>query len=162
LVVGLLGVVAVGVGLFRAFWPVAPGPAYRELSIPARGELERKVRQRPPDDGELQAEDLRLRRTAADIMVAQRNLLWVWLGCFLIQFGTALADWNSVHLLITVLFAMGIGGLALYFERRAEAGAVFLARHPATSHPILELSRAELGTKPALGPVDRSDDGPRR
>ncbi len=151
--VALLGALVAAAGLFRAFWPVAPMPAYRDLDGPARGVLERQVRHELGSP----SGDLRLLRTAAEIMVAQRNLLGVWLGCFLIQFGTALADWNSAHLLVTVLFGLGVGGLTLYFERRAEAGAVFLARHPGRS--LLETGRLnELPAEPRdQAPAESAD-----
>jgi hypothetical protein len=130
LVVGVLGAGVVVAAAFRAFWPMAPGPDYRELTAPARGRLERRVRRDPnePDRAEPVA-DLRLLRTAAEIMLIQRNLLGLWLGCFLIQLACTLWDVTVVHVVLTVLFAVPVVGFSLYFERRAQAGLAFLERH---------------------------------
>jgi hypothetical protein len=130
LAVGLLGVGAVVGAVFRAFWPMAPGPDYRQLSAPARGRLELRVRSDPnePDRAE-SVKDLPLLLTAAEIMLIQRNLLGLWLGCFLIQFAGTLGDVSVVHVVLTVLFALPVAGFCVYFERRAQAGQAFLNRH---------------------------------
>lgn len=132
LAVVLLGAITVGFAVFRAFWPVAPGPDYQRLTAADRGSLELRIRSDPgePDRAE-PVPDLMLLRTAARIMLVQRNLLGLWLGCFLIQFGATLATPHLVNIVLTVLLAVPLGWLALYVERRAAAGAAFLRRHPA-------------------------------
>jgi hypothetical protein len=132
----LLGAVVASAGLFRSFWPIAPGFDYQELSPPHRGELEQRIRNDPgePDRAE-PAGDLTLLRTAARTMFVQRNLLGLWLGCFLLQFGTTLASPTAVHVVVSILFAVPVGWLAMYFERRAAAGAAFLLRYPLPDTP---------------------------
>jgi len=147
----VLGLIAGLGGLFRAFWAASPGPEYRRLTAPARGHLENRVRDRHGDP----AEDLPLLRTAAQIMIVQRNLLGLWLGCFLVQLGTTLWDLTTVHLVVTVLFAFPVLGLTLYIGLRARAGAEFLQRHDDKPEKDEDTAVPETGRTPE--PADQAD-----